>query len=120
MKKWMLVCLLCLSGCSSQVMNSKLPNLVGKEIDYAIDILGEPTTVKRYGNRQVVEWAFTHKGLMFHSGLVPQNKRKANCSITLRVKKDIITDWNWEGNDQGCKFYTSRVEKIEDNKQATN
>ena len=108
----MILVVLILTGCASQTLNSKLPLLVGKDIDYAIGILGKPTVTTEFGHLQIVEWNFNHTGDIIQSGLVAISGNKDKCSIKLRVRKNIIQDWDWDGNEKGCKFYSTSVEKI--------
>ncbi len=134
MRLYILGILLVLTGCAGSTLTQNLPYLVGRDIQTAIGVLGAPTGVTEYGEMQFVSWSVNHQGSMIvpttttttttgyvgttpvygstvSSGtrVVPTN---AVCTVTLHVHDQRITNWEWRGNENGCRQFANRVKHL--------
>lgn len=123
-----------LTGCASKTLTKKLPYLIGKDIDYAISILGAPSKVTRYGDTDFVSWTVSQQGTMIlpdyntittrgyvdsmplygystytGSKVVPVN---ADCTITLYVQEGTVTGGQWSGNEFGCEYFANVLKQL--------
>jgi hypothetical protein len=136
MRIFLILTAVILSGCAGQTLNKNLPHLVGKDIQYAINVLGAPSSVSEYGGAQFVSWSVNHQGAMIlptsntstttgyvgttpvygtttttGTMVVPIN---AVCTVTLHVQGGTVTRWEWRGNEAGCSQFASRVKSLSD------
>lgn len=134
LRSLMLVLVVLLSGCAGKTLTKNLPHLVGKDIDYAVGILGAPSKVTEYESTRFVSWSVNHRGSMIlpttntstTSGyvgsmpvygsttttgtqVVPTN---AVCTVTLHVQSGVVTRWEWRGNEYGCEQFADRVKHL--------
>ena len=123
-----------LSGCSGQTLGKNLPYLVGKDVPYAISVLGAPTSVSEFGGTQFISWSVNQQSTMIlptsntsnSTGYVGgtsvygttttsgtmQVPVSAFCTITLHARGGTITTWEWRGNEAGCSQFASRLKGL--------
>ena len=137
MKNTFIICLalLAVSACASQSLNSGLPHLVGKKIDYAIGYLGHPNSESKIAGKKVYMWGnsrtFTTTqtvstpisgtayglggGVSYYgrtTSVVPQ-VHNYQCTIRLITNdKDIVERWEWNGNEGGCRQYKYATDRM--------
>ena len=127
--------ILALSACAMQKMDDGLPHLVGKPADYAFRVLGYPNAETRIAGSKVYIWgnantfttmetvtspysgtAYGYNGGVSYQGTtsyqVPTTYNY-NCTIRLVANdKDIITSWDWRGNEGGCSYYSNAMDNL--------
>lgn len=123
-----------LAGCASKVLNENLPHLVGKDIQFAINVLGAPSSVSEFGETRFVSWSVNHRGSMILPTTSTSNTTgyigstpvygsttssgtmvvptSAVCTVTLHVRNETVTRWEWRGNEAGCETFASRVKSL--------
>ncbi len=134
MRILLILIVLIIFGCAGQTLNKNLPYLMGKNIQYAINVLGAPSNVSEYGGTQFVSWSVNHQGSMIlptsntstttgYVGTMPVYGTtttmgtmvvpiNAVCTVTLHVQGGAITRWEWQGNEAGCSQFASRVQSL--------
>lgn len=125
------VSLLALSACATHSqqasvnLGSSLDAMVGQPIDVAIARLGEPIGSASMGADLVYGWghAFTStefsnaapgpvQAADFRGGVFPAPRQTVqnDCVIRMVVGADgLIRDWDYRGNDRGCRAYADRL-----------
>lgn len=123
-----------LSGCAGQTLDTNLPYLVGKDVPYAISVLGAPTSVSEFEGTQFVSWSVNQQGTMilptsntststsyvggtsFYGTTTTNGTMQvpvsAFCTITLHARGGTITTWEWRGNEAGCGHFASRLKDL--------
>lgn len=136
MKKLVLAIVsLLLSGCAFDTLNDGLPQLVGKPIDAAVDVMGLPNQRMEMGSYTVYVWGNNYSstvpiystntavttgsvgttpvyGTTTTSSInhIPVQHR---CEIKLQVdENEIVRRWEWSGNQGGCQTYASRLKHV--------
>ena len=137
MKNITLTCaaLLILTGCATQKLNSGLPRLTGKPVEYAISYLGYPDNEQTIAGRKIYTWAYGNTfttmqtvttpvsgsaygaggGVYFRgrqTSVVPQTVNY-RCMVRLIANPNgIIERWEWNGNEGGCERYSNAMTRL--------
>lgn len=92
-----------LTGCAGDTIKKSMASLVGQHVTVAVDKLGFPTSEQVIAGSKVYIWStsFMIQGTS-HS-----------CKIRAIVDaKEIITTWDFEGNERGCGAYAVALDKF--------
>jgi hypothetical protein len=117
-----------LSGCVSQRMNEGLNNLMGQNIQVAVDRLGYPDGQRTMLGDTIYVWSASHNtmlpmsttsmtsgsvgtlpvyGTTTNTSFVPAN---LNCTIQISTFPDkTIKSYQWSGNNGGCSPYANAL-----------
>lgn len=129
------ITVLVLAGCASQKLNSGLPRLTGKTLDYAISYLGYPDSEQTIAGKKVYTWghgssvtmmqtyrtpvsgtAYGAGGGIYYQGhqtsVVPQTYN-FQCMIRLIADQNgLVERWEWNGNEGGCEHYSGAMSRL--------
>lgn len=127
MKKLIALSILFLAGCVGSQMTKGLSGLTGQDIHIAIVYLGYPDGERNVMGDHLYIWSTNHSGLMPVTSLATTNgsiggtpyyststamsfqQMQFVCTIELAVNSsNIITHWQYQGNNAGCRQYASR------------
>ena len=122
---------LLLSACATSAqqasvsLDAGLSALVGQPVDVAFAQFGPPIASASMGAETIYGWghAFTSTELMTptpgfidaaesQGGIFPPPRRTVqnDCVIRMVAGADgLIRDWDYHGNDRGCRFYADRL-----------
>ena len=116
----MLIAALILSGCLSGPMDGELKGLVGQKISKAQARLGYSDGRRTVENGTIYVWSSTHN--VTTSGMVGDipvqgmtsapSYTRANDTCTVQIVADlhdIITSYQWSGNQHICARYSSAL-----------
>jgi hypothetical protein len=91
---------LTLAGCAGQTIQSRMNEYIGQPASVLFNRLGLPISEQTVAGRKVYIWT--------RSNLVEGTNY--GCKIRAIVDaQDIITSFDWEGNEGGCGVYASRL-----------
>jgi len=103
--KWLIGLVVCatvvsLAGCAGQTIQSRMQTYVGQPARALFDRLGFPTSDQVVAGQKVYVWSTSN----FVEGT------NYACKIRAIVDpQDIITSFDWEGNQGGCGFFASKL-----------
>lgn len=106
-------------------LDRNLDALIGQPVQVAVAWLGEPIASAPMGTETVHGWghAFTSIELLHptpgfidaansQGGVFPPPRRTVQNDCVIRVVAGAdgrIRDWDYQGNDRGCRVYTDRL-----------
>lgn len=122
MKKSMMIFAFLLFGCSGEVIQENMNSMVGGHVNIAIAKLGIPEHEGEIRGGKYYLWDVSNSGSYSipnttYVGTTPiitysNTSFHHHCKIRVFVnQQDIITTFDFEGNEGGCQHIAARLEK---------
>lgn len=94
------------AGCATRQLTEGLTSLKGQPVSVAFTKLGYPTSEQTIAGHKVYVWSTDH----FGPDLSGPGLAEYNCKIRVIITdQNIISTWDWEGNEVGCQRYAERL-----------
>lgn len=101
---------LVLTGCATQRLNSGLQKVIGERVDVLVNAWGYPAGQREMMGHKLYIWS-NDNGVMavplYGGGVVAG---RLTCTIQVAVNdSDVITSYQWNGNNGGCAAFARRL-----------
>lgn len=102
--------IVCLAGCATEELNTGLQKAMGQPIDVLVSDWGYPIAQRQIMGHTLYIWS-NNAGIMavpLYGGGVYAGR--LTCTIQVAVnKQNIITSYQWNGNQGGCAPFARRI-----------
>lgn len=100
----------CLAGCATEQLNTGLQKVMGQPIDVLVSDWGYPTAQREIMGHTLYIWS-NDRGVMavpmYGGGMFAG---RLTCTVQVAVdKNNIITSYQWNGNQGGCAALARRI-----------
>jgi len=110
MRYLIIVMVTCLVGCATQELNEGLQQVVGQPIDVLVNDWGYPSEQREIMGQTLYVWTNDNGVMAMPTYGGGAYAARLTCTIQVAVNdKNIITSYQWSGNNGGCGSFANRI-----------